>query len=330
MTRIPLRGHSALLLLPLLSLTLAIWACGFSLQMGAAGLKVADVPTAQLRLKLQITNQFKSAPNVLALPLFFEGANSQQVALPQGAKVTCNGTDITPLSRTTAQLARTCPRQPPGGLYRITYTDTHGAATTVLVPVPTGGSFEIISPAPGAAAPIPANGQLEIRYRAPTPPPNGSLTLDIVAAECRVAQQGCTVSAFPPFSGSLASSGGVGMSAALAQHAVVADQNPTPKPGSTPKPSPSPTIAAGATPKPANTPKPSNTLPARGNASASVTVRDGVGTILLRGDFSGFEAGPGTVLLEAEGEETLDHTGFADASVTFLTDIIQNNVTWTK
>lgn len=330
-TRIPLRGRSALLLLPLLSLTLAIWACGFDFShIGAASLKVADVPIAQLSLKLRITNQFQDMQSVYVLALFFEGANAQQVAIPQDAKVTCNGTDITPLSRTTVQLARLCPRQQPGGIYRIAYSDTHGVATIVLVPVPAGGSFDIVSPAPGATVPIPTNGRLEIHYRAPTPPPNGSLMLDNVSASCNIYQQPCTLSAFPPFDGSLASSNGVGDVAALAQRAAVPTptQAPTPKPGPTPKASPPPPPGLTPTPKPGNTSTPAP-APARGNAFASVSVRNGVGTILLRGDFSGFQAGPGTISLEAEGEEMLDHAGFADASATFLPAFIENTITWT-
>ena len=310
------RGRPVLLLLPLLSLTLAILACGVSFRMGAATLKVADVPTTQLHLQLRITGQFSGMPNVLVLPLFFEGPNAQEeVALPQGAKVTCNGTDITPLSPTTIQVARPCPHQPPGGSYRITYTDAHGAATTVLVPVPVGGSFDLLSPAPNTTVRIPTNGKLEIRYRAPTPPPNGSLTLDSVAARCDDDQQPCILSAFPPFGDSLTSSGGAGNVAALARGAIVPTQAPTPKPG--------------ATLKPGNTPVPSPT-PARGNAYASLTVRDGVGTILLRGDFSMLQAGPGDISLEVEGQETLDHAGFADASVKLMIALLDNHITWTN
>lgn len=326
MTHTLFQGRSALRLLPLLSLVLALWACGsISFHTGAVTLKVADVPTAQLRLVIEISDQFSDKPNVLMRTLFFEGPKPQdQVALPAGAHVSCNGTDITPASASSVQPIHTCPRQPPGGSYRITYTDMHSVSTTVLVSVPGGGSFDILSPASGAAVPIPTKGQLEIRYSAPTPPSNGTVTLDNIGAWCLTAQQGCTLSAFPPFSGSSPSGGNVG-NAAPTQRSIAAEQ--TPKPGSTPKPLP--TIAPGATVVPGNTPTPPPD-PAQGNASASVTVRGGVGTILLRGDFSGFQTGSGRILLEVEGQEMPDHAGFADVSAKFLAGYLSNNIIWTR
>jgi len=157
------------------------------------------------------------------------------------------------------------------------------------------------------------------------PPPNGTVALDNVGAWCLTAQQGCTLSAFPPFTGSSPSGVSVGNAAAPAQRIIAAEQ--TPKPGSTPKPLP--TIAPGATLVPGNTPTPP-LAPAQGNASASVTVRGGVGTILLRGDFSGFQTGSGRILLEVEGQETPDHAGFADVSAKFLAGYVSNNIIWTR
>lgn len=326
MPRTSFQGRSAVHLLPLLSLTLAILACSVSLHMGAAPLKVADVPAAQLRIEIQISNQFSDEPNIMVLPRFFEGANPRdQVALPAGGRVTCNGADITPISGSYAQPSHPCPRQPAGGAYRITYTDTHKASATVIVPVPAGGSFEILSPAPDTTVHIPANGQLAIRYSVPVPPPNGTVTLDNVAAECRSTVTGCVLSAFAPFGETPASGGNAGnapLRPAIAVHPLA-----TPQPGPTPKPLATATAATNATAVPGSTPVPPP-APTRGNALATVTVRGGVGTILLRGDFSTFQPVVGTISLGVEGQETLDHAGFAAASATFSYEDRTNNVTW--
>jgi hypothetical protein len=48
----PFQARSALRLLPLLSLVLAILACGVNLHMGARSLSVTHRPAAQLRLAI--------------------------------------------------------------------------------------------------------------------------------------------------------------------------------------------------------------------------------------------------------------------------------------
>lgn len=188
----PQRGRSVLWLLPLLSLTLATLACGMSLgsHIGYQPPPVTHLPASQLRLAIQITSQYAnysatSNPNAYINIGVFDATNAE-FSLPENAQIRCNGKAITRSSPTPGNnLSFSCPRQQPGGTYRIAYTDEHGATTTITVPVPTG-TFAILSPRAGASVPIPTNGAFTVRYTLPTPPPNGSVAVDNVTVACNV------------------------------------------------------------------------------------------------------------------------------------------------
>jgi hypothetical protein len=54
-----------------------------------------------------------------------------------------------------------------------------------------------------------------------------------------------------------------------------------------------------------------------------------MGTILLTGDYTGFEPGAGIVGLSVEAHVTPDRGDFAAATVTFA-DTISNPITWER
>ena len=184
------RGRRPLWLLPLLSLTLATLACGISLgsHIGYRPPPATHLLASQLRLAIQIGGQYEQystpggAPTVQIAVRVFEGTNTSEVSLPDKAALTCNGTDI---KRNSNGFSPPCPRQPPGGAYRLVYTDEHGAKTTVVIPVLTG-TFAILSPQDGATVPIPTNGTLPVHFTIPTAPVNGSVAVDDVTAACSV------------------------------------------------------------------------------------------------------------------------------------------------
>lgn len=134
-----------LLLLPLLSVALAIWACG-------ASPSFTDQPGSELVLKVTIENQYfaPDQPNVMITVQLFT-STGLWVWPDAQAQITCDGVHITHGPNVPVP----CPRQPPGGAYRITYTDGHGAATTATVPIPTG-TLALSSPRAGGGYPSPA------------------------------------------------------------------------------------------------------------------------------------------------------------------------------
>lgn len=161
------QGRSLRLILPILSLALAIWACG-------APPPTTHLPAAQLHLTITIIGQYgdnAEAEGVHMTALIGEGYNPE-------AHITCNGTDITLTYKISY---RPCPRQPPGGSYVITYTDEHGA-TSITVPVPQG-KLALLSPQAGSSVPIP-HGAIDMVYEAPIAPPGDYVTLNDLSLEC--------------------------------------------------------------------------------------------------------------------------------------------------
>jgi hypothetical protein len=144
---------------------------------------VTHLPASQLRLALQITGQYDNTPNVTVAVLVREAASDSVVSLPDKARLTCNGSNIKPTFPSTTQ---PCPREPPGGAYRIVFTDEHGAASTFVVPVPVG-SLAFISPRDRSSVPIPTNNQLTIRFAIPVAPPKSSVTVNNITAWCHAA-----------------------------------------------------------------------------------------------------------------------------------------------
>jgi len=302
------RARSSRRFLPLLSLLLAIWGCGFGGLHGAATLPVTHRPASELRLTIQITGQYSDQPSVGVLVRMFEGTTSNEVAVPPGARLTCNGSDMTPRSPVLQLVGFSCPRQPPGGSYQITYTDEHGVPSTVAVLVPLG-TFAIVSPLAGATVPIPTNGQLTVRYSIPAPTTNGSVAIDSVAASCMTSLSPCdTVYATIQHD----ATPGMGAASSVASSAQRGSML-TEKEANTPVP--------GATP---------TTPPAARRGSATVTQSGNGGTILLMGDYTRFEPGPGTVELFVEARVTPDRGGFAGASVTFDGETLSTPITWAR
>jgi hypothetical protein len=317
------RARSSHRFLPLLSLLLAIWGCGFGGLHGAPTLPVTHRPASELRLMIQITGQYSDRPSVGVLVRMFEGTNPNEVALPPGARLTCNGSDMTPRSPVLQLVGFSCPHQPPGGSYQITYTDEHGVPSTVAVPVPLG-TFAILSPLAGATVPIPTNDQLRVRYSIPVPPTNGSVAIDSVAASCMTSLTPCDTvyatiqhDATPtPGMGAASSVASCVQRGSMVTTMLIETEATTPVPGSTPTP--------GATLTPGPTPPP----PTARRGSATVTQSGNGGTILLMGDYTRFEPGPGTVELSVEARVTPDHGGFAD--VTFEKETLHAPITWAR
>ena len=146
---------------------------------------VTHLPATQLRLEIQISSQYEAyggSPNALILIHVYEQSSGKVVSLPASSLLTCNGVEIQPL---TSGSDYSCRRQPPGGTYRLAYTDEHGVKATVVVPVP-AGSFAILAPRDGARVPIPTNGTFTVQYSAPVPPADGSVAIDNITAACSV------------------------------------------------------------------------------------------------------------------------------------------------
>jgi hypothetical protein len=317
------RSHRVLWLLPLLSLTLATLACGISLgsHIGYQPPPATHLPASQLRLEFHILAQYGNLSYVSMEIHIIEVANSKQVSLPDSASLTCNGADIKPPTK--VLVPPVCSRQPPGGVYRIVYTDEHGAKTTVVIPVLTG-TFAILSPQTGATVPIPTNGVLPVRFTTPTAPANGSVAIDDVTAACSVSDaQPCgAVDAIlrPTMTATPGQGLGVFVVAPLAANVG----NATPQPGKTPTRGPVPT--QGPTPTPGATPLPTMPVP---TPTVVVTQNGDTGTILLRGDYSQFQPAKGFLSMSVEAHVTPDPGAFSSVSVAY-TDALHTQFTWTR
>lgn len=64
-------------------------------------------------------------------------------------------------------------------------------------------------------------------------------------------------------------------------------------------------------------------------ATATVTQRGGMGTITLKGDYTMFQPGPGTLALTVEARVTPDRGGFGAATAIF-SDFLTASITWTR
>src|SRR5690349_24645725 len=148
--RVGRRRRLLLWLLPPLTLMLVGMACSAS----GPGRPppVTHLPAAQLRLLIQITGQYGGASTVQTQINIVDAHSGQVYSLADKARLTCNGGDVKP--NYPSDVVRTCLRQPPGGAYSFTFTDEHGATTTVVVPVPTG-QLAILSPRYGSTVYIP-------------------------------------------------------------------------------------------------------------------------------------------------------------------------------
>jgi hypothetical protein len=314
------RGRRFVLcLLPLLSLPLAIWACSAGTSRQAIPPPVTRLPASQLRLEIQFVGQYEDTPSVQVVTRFFEAEPSQVVSLPEKARLTCNGSDVKPIF---PSLMRPCPRQPPGGAYRITYTDEYGATTTVVVPVP-AGPFAVLSPRDGATLKIPTNGQLVIRYAIPIAPPKSTVTLIDVTAWCHQSnEQPCDSIAYTapaPTSATATVASGIPTATVLENHGP-----PTPTPSSSKSTAtvfenhgpPTPVPPPGATPTPP--------------APDEIVTQSGVtGTIMLIGGFSEYQPGSGKIQIGIVAQITPEQGGFAAASATMGGFVIAN-ITWTR
>jgi hypothetical protein len=338
------RLRTVLLLLPLVSLLLAIWACGFSItsRVGYHPPPVTHRPASQLRMTIQFNGQYAaygSKPVLMAQVRFFEVSNSNEVSLADKASLTCNGADIKRNAYNAYGIFNPCPLQPPGGAYRITYTDEHGAATTVVVPVPLG-AFAILSPRDGVSVPIPTNGAFTVRYATPVPPTNGSVSVNNITVACSVSDAQPCGGVYANLQPNVTPTPGQGMGAATVAPythdgaSVVAFSagmgNATPMPVKTPTRGPTPATipTQSLTPLPGFTPStgPTRTPPI---PYATVTQNGETGTILLHGDYSAFQPAKGFVSLAVEAHVTPDPGNFAAVTASY-TDTLHATFTWTR
>jgi hypothetical protein len=333
------RGRRLLLyLLPLLSLALAMLACGFSVssRIGYHPPPVTHLPASALRLAIQISGQYDdtSKPDVFINIGVFDAASAQEFTFPESARLSCNGNAVTRTSATPGgNLTFPCPRQPPGGAYRIAYTNEHGATTTVVMPVPLG-SFAIVSPQAGAFVPIPANGALAVRYILPTPPPNGSVAVDSVTVACSISLSQPCGAVYANLHPDATPTPYGGFAPATATP-FRGPPTPTPIPGrptatvyeNRRPPTPTPnagygTPIAGATPRPT-----SPTMPGP-MPTVSVTQHGDTGTVLLTGDYSMFQPATGILSLSVEAHVTPERGDFA-AVTAMYSDMLMSYFTWT-
>jgi hypothetical protein len=318
--RIARRRRFILWLLPLLSLALAIWACSAGGR--AVPPPVTHLPASQLRAVIQFAGQYDNSPNVQVLVRLYEAATSKEVSVADNARLTCNGSDIKP-NFTGPSLMRPCQRQLPGGAYRIVYTDEHGVAATIVVPVPSG-ALAILSPRDGSTVKIPVTEPLAIHYQIPIAPLQSSVTIVNAVASCATkSASSCAVVAYPswliyPY---ITATPG----AAIPTPTTFESRGPsTPTPGSIKSTATVFENRGPATPTPPR--ESTQTLPA---PSATMTQSGGAGTITLTGAFSEFQPGPGNIAITIEAQITPDLGGFAAGAAT-MTGSVSANITWMR
>jgi hypothetical protein len=155
-------------------MALAIWACGSTPA-------ISHKAPSQLRLAITVTTQYTGNTDIVLVNVkLYDNETNQLVFAPAGAHLTCESADVTPDYQT---FNRECPRQPAGVAYHFVYTDEQGVATTAVIPVPQG-TIALLAPRPGDHVAIPTNDTLDIRYTAPVPPPDGSVSVDEARALC--------------------------------------------------------------------------------------------------------------------------------------------------
>ena len=319
------RSHRVLWLLPLLSLTLATLACGISLgsHIGYQPPPATHLPAAQLRLEVHITGQYEQygqTPITLVHVRIVEAPNSREVSLADKAILTCNGVDI---KDTSDALGRSCPQQPPGGAYRLVYTDEHGAKTIVVIPVLTG-TFAILSPQDSSIVQIPTNGVLPVHFTIPTAPASGSVAIDDVTAACSVSDAQPCGAVDATLRPTATATPGQGLGAFVVAPLSEGGGNATPMPGKTPTRGPTPTQAP--TPLPGATPLPTMPIP---TPTVVVTRNGDTGTILLTGDYSEFQPARGFLSMAVEAHVTPEPGGFSSVSAVY-TDTLHTQFTWTR
>jgi hypothetical protein len=298
-----LAGYSRAHWLPLLALLLMAFS---GLPLVACGASITHKPAAQLRLLIDINHEQPQdgAPTFFIGASLLDGATGAYVTPPAGAHITCNGVAMWH-----------CPQQLPGSSYQITYTDEHGAATTVGVGVPEV-AYAILSPVAGGTAPIPTDGVLTIRFAAPRFLPTWTVAIDRASAQCG-AQAGtgqCAVEAdahgsvVPPAAPAArlaarpAAARSRGVSATSTPPATFTPPPDTPPRIDTPTP-----LRATSTPDGSGAPSPS---------SVTVTLNGSESRALLRGDYSRWEPGPGgRIALSLRAEGHVEPSGFQSVTV---------------
>jgi hypothetical protein len=221
----------------------------------------------------------------------YEGSDPQAVGLAPHARLTCNGRDITPGSPSNTFA---CLRQPPGGVYQITYTDEHDATTTVIVHVPLG-VFDFLSPQAGSVVHLPTNGALPVRFSIPRVPAQGSVHISSFTAACGDPAQlyacGVIMSNLPDSSIITPSVSGFGPPPA----------RPVPLSCAVPPPLP----------------------------DSLVTLSADQGTAILSGDFRQLQPLPGRLELDVQACIMPDPAGFEAVRVT-LDDALSIPITWAR
>lgn len=127
-----------------------------------------------------------AGPTVNVHTIFHEASSQpsaiqQEVVLPSGAQVTCNGVAPTPDVGYCV-----IPRLQPGERYTITVTDEHGNRATVFVPVPPP-PVTITQPQLGDSVPLPpVGGTVPVDYTLQSAPPISGIRIQVhaVAANC--------------------------------------------------------------------------------------------------------------------------------------------------
>jgi hypothetical protein len=311
--------------LPLLAALLAV-VSGLPLaNCGASLPPVTNKLVADLRLVVSIYNQYvrlDATSKVYLQVSLVDAETHDAVSPPKGARITCNGADVTPTRPPPTFFP--CPAQASGS-YAVVYTDQHGAATTVQVPVPTG-PFAIVSPRPKDTVTIPTD-TLPIYFVAPTVPSGGSVIISPVTAWCGddngILGKCGIVSAEAqnkvlPTPGPTSSRSG--SAATLAEIAATATPPPTPPPSGSP--TPRPTLPPDATATATGVPTPTS--------SAAIEVdHKGGGVILLRGTFDGFTPGPGQVDVLTSVQVNPEPSGFQSVTATYL-DHFEIPITWAR
>jgi len=285
--------HSALLRVAPFSLLLVFVACGTTLP-------VTHHPASELRLEIIIGDQFNEKPNVSVSVHIHDETNQREVALADNTRVTCNGTDISADAKT-IPIIRTnpifvlgfCPRQPPGGSYKIAYTDEQGASTTATVPVPSG-AFSILSPPPGSTVPIPMDDAFTLRLSLPTPPPGGSASVDDIMLTCGANENTC-------------------------EELFWTDLQKEATPPVSATPTPQVTLTPFLKPTPSPAPAPTATLSQDG----------AIATITLRADYSQVAPNAARIVVFAHVQAPPDPGGFAAATAVYG-EQFSSDITWTR
>lgn len=163
-----------LLIFPLLAVLFVSWACG-------AGLTITHDDGSSLTVWLRFSNQFSQAGPMVQLTVFVRDSHIRgNTELDPNARLTCEGANVAPEPQI---VSKPCPRQPPGGVYHIVYTDEHGHTATAIVPIPTG-QMALLNPHEESTIHLPASGVLPIHYAAPVAPAGGSVEIHDVSARC--------------------------------------------------------------------------------------------------------------------------------------------------